>query len=306
MFRGHHDFVLTADFSPDGTQVLTGSQDQTARLWQVRELYELFNKRNAYEKLSIGQKIEYGLIDYRDARRLMKENEIFSAAEHYLVTSDIIAHNQRMEYLNNALCLFRKLHRGNRMAGYIIGLMRTYDALMELSPSDKYREENEKLFHDLLSINDPEELRKGAVHFIEKINAEAEFVEKAGFGQKRVLILEKLLEEFPETGVEEQLSTACNNLSHDLLFTGEFEKALDYARKGLAVKEEDIIFTKLALALLYSQRIDEAVEVVAKYRDAEVLDMSFKDYILNKMAELEEAGVIHPEHERVTELIKNL
>jgi hypothetical protein len=45
---------------------------------------------------------------------------------------------------------------------------------------------------------------------------------------------------------------------------------------------------------------------VAEYQDAEVLNMSFKDFILNKVTELEETGVIHPEQERITELIKNL
>jgi WD40 repeat protein len=33
--RGHHEAVLSASFSPDGSQVLTASADQSARIWEV-------------------------------------------------------------------------------------------------------------------------------------------------------------------------------------------------------------------------------------------------------------------------------
>jgi WD40 repeat protein len=34
-FQGHNDSLLYAVFSPDGSQVLTGSHDTTARLWKI-------------------------------------------------------------------------------------------------------------------------------------------------------------------------------------------------------------------------------------------------------------------------------
>jgi WD40 repeat protein len=33
---GHKGFVLSAAFSPDGTRIVTASEDSTARIWDVR------------------------------------------------------------------------------------------------------------------------------------------------------------------------------------------------------------------------------------------------------------------------------
>jgi WD40 repeat protein len=40
-FTGHSDVVTSVAFSPDGKTVLTGSDDETARLWDVRTGLEL-------------------------------------------------------------------------------------------------------------------------------------------------------------------------------------------------------------------------------------------------------------------------
>jgi WD40 repeat protein len=48
-FNGHKDTVWAVAFSPDGTKVLSGSQDETARLWDVetREQLQLFGLHDA-------------------------------------------------------------------------------------------------------------------------------------------------------------------------------------------------------------------------------------------------------------------
>ena len=35
VLRGHEDAVTSAGFSPDGTRVVTGSWDRTARVWRA-------------------------------------------------------------------------------------------------------------------------------------------------------------------------------------------------------------------------------------------------------------------------------
>ena len=37
-FKGHQDSVTSVSFSPDGKTIATGSRDNTARLWPVRNL----------------------------------------------------------------------------------------------------------------------------------------------------------------------------------------------------------------------------------------------------------------------------
>jgi WD40 repeat protein len=36
--KGHTDRVLSASFSPDGTRIVTASDDSTARVWDARPL----------------------------------------------------------------------------------------------------------------------------------------------------------------------------------------------------------------------------------------------------------------------------
>src|SRR5207249_1013979 len=34
--KGHTGFVMSASFSPDGTRIITGSEDGTAKVWDAR------------------------------------------------------------------------------------------------------------------------------------------------------------------------------------------------------------------------------------------------------------------------------
>ena len=40
--RGHSDLVNSARFSPDGTRIITASQDETARIWDAATGKEIF------------------------------------------------------------------------------------------------------------------------------------------------------------------------------------------------------------------------------------------------------------------------
>ncbi|MEQ9022124.1 MAG: hypothetical protein RLN82_05105, partial [Pseudomonadales bacterium] len=49
MFRGHDDSVTSAVFSPDGSQILTASADNTARLWDVKNhLLTMFQHKKEF------------------------------------------------------------------------------------------------------------------------------------------------------------------------------------------------------------------------------------------------------------------
>lgn len=63
VFLGSTSEITSVAFSPDGKNILTGSVDKTARLWDIKKPNKEFQKENAYEELSVEQKIKYGIIE---------------------------------------------------------------------------------------------------------------------------------------------------------------------------------------------------------------------------------------------------
>jgi WD40 repeat protein len=61
-FKGHGGRIISVAFSPDGKNILTGSWDKTARLWEVKKSHNKFMIENSYQDLSVSQKIKYGII----------------------------------------------------------------------------------------------------------------------------------------------------------------------------------------------------------------------------------------------------
>ena len=112
------------------------------------------------------------------------------------------------------------------------------------------------------------------------------------------------MENYPETNVKSDASACYNNLSLAQLFTGQYSEALINAKKGLDLKKQEIIYTKLALAYLFNDKFDEAESIIKDHKDAKVNEISFGEYILNKLDELEEAGITHPDFEKVRELLE--
>jgi WD40 repeat protein len=61
-FKGHGGRIISVAFSPDGKNILTGSWDKTARLWEVKKIHNKFLIENSYQDLSVSQKIKYGIL----------------------------------------------------------------------------------------------------------------------------------------------------------------------------------------------------------------------------------------------------
>jgi WD40 repeat protein len=61
-FKGHAGRINSVAFSPDGKNILTGSWDKTARLWEVKKSHNKFMMENSYQDLSVFQKTKYGIL----------------------------------------------------------------------------------------------------------------------------------------------------------------------------------------------------------------------------------------------------
>jgi WD40 repeat protein len=109
VYKGHKDICNSVSFSPDGKSILSGSWDKTARLWDIKENLKEFQSRNAYQELSIAQKVKYGILEFNDILKLDDEKSINEAVEYYYGEINSVGKDKRIEYINNAINLYNKL-----------------------------------------------------------------------------------------------------------------------------------------------------------------------------------------------------
>ena len=76
------------------------------------------------------------------------------------------------------------------------------------------------------------------------------------------------------------------------------------AQKGIIIKNDDIMYTKLVLAYLLNNRFDESKPIIESRKNNIVNNTTFSNYILSKLDELEKLGITHPDFEKVKELLK--
>jgi WD40 repeat protein len=109
VFTGHESSIHSVAFSPDGKSILTGSMDRTARLWKIKKTHKEFQSENAYQELSISQKIKYGILEFNDVLKLNDEKSIDEAAEYYYEELSSVGKDKNNDYINNAINLYNKL-----------------------------------------------------------------------------------------------------------------------------------------------------------------------------------------------------
>ena len=109
VYKGHKDICNSVSFSPDGKSILSGSWDKTARLWDIKENLQEFQSGNAYQELSIAQRVKYGILEFNDILKLIDEKSINEAAEYYYGEITSVGNDKRIEYINNAINLYDKL-----------------------------------------------------------------------------------------------------------------------------------------------------------------------------------------------------
>jgi tetratricopeptide (TPR) repeat protein len=276
--------------------------------------YQDFVGIDPYENLSAKDKVRFGIFGFRDILNLTHREEILNVAEYYYESSMLATFEESIELLKNSEILFSRLNQKEKRVEYLIGMMKCNNSLQELIPSKKLKKKTEKLFNELITIDVKElsgiknsaYLKSLADFFFSKTGAGYKQDKNEQYYTKAMQLYEKIMADFPDEDVTEELLSTYNNLSITLLYKGKTEESLLYAHKGLELKQDYIIYTKLALALLLSNREDEAYKVITEHKDVVVLEMSFKEYILSKMEELKDEGVTLNDYERIVKTIKEI
>jgi tetratricopeptide (TPR) repeat protein len=299
IFRGHNCQVSSVAFHPDGKRIITGSCDKTVRIWNLKQTLEEFQQSDEYAGLTILQKLEYGILTFEDILSSDNEEDLYDATYFYNLELQNVGVEERIDNFKKAIKLAQKALTLNRSADHLLVLHHSFSALQELEPEVNIPTVIENIHDELLNFDTQEDLLRGAKYYYDLSNERENDSLQAIDIEKSISIYEKLLDKYPEANVKAELSTCYNNLSLYQLFQGEFELALTSAKRILELKEEEIYYTKLALAYLFNGQFGEAYTIIEEHKGNMVSDITFIDYVFETLAELENAGITHPDVERL-------
>ena len=131
--------------------------------------------------------------------------------------------------------------------------------------------------------------------------------EKAPLQQQIVSVFAAAAADHPDNqAILSYLSFAYGNLAWYQLFAKDFAAAEKSARKGLeTAPSQQWINTNLALSLLFQGKYKKAEAVYVQFKDKPYDEtMDFKAVFLKDLADLEAAGITHPDVERVRRLLQ--
>ncbi|MEM8898185.1 MAG: DUF3856 domain-containing protein [Bacteroidota bacterium] len=126
--------------------------------------------------------------------------------------------------------------------------------------------------------------------------------------QQAVNHRQKVANTYPENiDILSRLASAYYNLSWYSLFTNSFKESESAARKTLELSPESTgVISNLASALLLQGKYLEAKSLYEEWKDKAWVDdryQTFKEVFLSDLKELEEAGIKHPDVDRIRILL---
>ncbi len=126
--------------------------------------------------------------------------------------------------------------------------------------------------------------------------------------QKQILaVFIEVAANHPENqAITAELSNAFGGLAWNQLFANDFAAAEQSARKGLEIDpSQQWINTNLALSLLFQGKYEEAETIYQNLRDKPYNgDLTWTEVFLADLIELENAGVVHPDVDKIRKILQ--
>ncbi len=214
------------------------------------------------------------------------------------------SNTQKVEFANMANIFYEKLLVIDYTNENLSSLVENLIHLQIIEPTDSIEHKLDRVFNEMVSRLNLSDLREKERYYHNKAERSIDHRIADEYYSLAVVLIEKLLENNSDRKIRDHASSTYNNLAHEQLFTGKISKAVENAKRGIELKEENIIYTKLALAYLLNDQYRDAISIIDAYKDRSVGIENFKDYILNKIIELESAGINHPNFEKVREYLE--
>jgi len=115
--------------------------------------------------------------------------------------------------------------------------------------------------------------------------------------------------EYPENDtIISKFAKANGTLARYYLFTNQFKKSEQIAKKGLGIDaSQEWIQSILALALLYQDKLPEAQSIYVQFKGKPYNEnKSWTEVFLNDLNDLEAAGISHTDFEKIKKLLEEI
>jgi WD40 repeat protein len=307
VFRGCEGQILSVAFSAEGKSILTGTSDNKAQLWEIKETLKQFQRGNAYQELSIEQKLVYGIIEFKDVLKLDDEKAIYEGAEYYYKKLNSATKDKKPEYINNAETLFHKGLNSDTLRGPIARRLTEICIEKHHFFNVDVNKEIDKNFHLLLKTDNLNDLIKSLEFYVTRTDSTTILY---GYSDKAISIGQKILElSLHDKGIRSQLSYLCSNLSSFSIYCRQYKNAL--AAVKISIKADSTMqysYTNLPLAYLLNDMYKEAEQEYNRWKDkpwtANGQYKTFREVFLADIADLESRSLTHPDFAKVKELLK--
>jgi WD40 repeat protein len=307
IFKGHDGGVASVAFSPDGKNILTGSEDNTARLWNIKQTYKEAQSGDAYQVLSFGQKIRYGILEFNDILKLTDEKSIYETAEYYYEERNLVGKENKTEYINNAELLFHKGLSFDTLHGPIARRLTEISTEKHQLKKEDIKKEIDEYFNILLKTDDLNDLINSLVFYSTRTDSSTV---QYGYTDKAISLAEKLLElSLNDRYIRRQLSLNCSNLSYYSIFCKQYKNSLTAIK--IAIKADSTYqgsYTNLPLVYLFNNMYRESETEYLKWKDtpwtSDTRFKTFREVFLADIADLESKGITHPDFAKIKELLK--
>ena len=280
---GHTSYVYSAGFSPDGERILTKSPDRTARLWLTpSSLNSWLNKTKIGNLLPVDKAEIDELDDFETIQLSADPAFITEYARWYLSVYDTV----------KAAILFEKVHL--------------------LSPGffnkkilgDIYKKQNNVIKYREFYANEPEAIIRDDIASLQDTSGNFDYAEKSRFYSVKAELYENLLAIQPSIPNRINASEVYDDLTWYNILSKDYKTALKAISRGIElVPSLPEHYSLLPFCLLLTGQFENARAVFMEYRYKPLLDSTYGETYIDDIAELEKAGITHPDLERVKELL---
>jgi WD40 repeat protein len=300
---GHRGHVTAVAISPDGKTLATASQN--VFLWDAMLSYEDFHAKNAYEVLSISDKLRYNIIGTKETLRFRKEEELSEAADYFYENAKLLQHDKRLLSLKHSLRLFIKLENRYENINYKLRLIEIYHTIDQLLPSSGFENFTKKYTNELQSLNDPEALITVARFFNSISENTTNITQKQVYLESSAKFYNRIIVDFSMNQMSDEAAEIFQYLITTIIKSGDYNEALKHAEKGVHVIDNLTMQACLTLCYFFVEDYDAARSIIS-VDDYDVLQrIRLREKIQHLFLILEQEGVVHPNPKRIMHTLEN-